>query len=174
MPALRPNIIDFEASGFGVDSYPIEVGVALSNGQKYCALIKPANDWLYWDKNAELVHGLNPELLSSHGKDINTVANELNDLLKNQTVYSDGWVVDKHWLSRLFYRAGFAPSFYLSSLEYILKEPQMEIWTATQQKVIAELALIRHRASTDALIIQETYARTKQLLLEKSRLPIGL
>jgi hypothetical protein len=40
MQPIRPNIIDIEASGFGVDSYPIEVGIVLSTGQKYCALIK--------------------------------------------------------------------------------------------------------------------------------------
>jgi hypothetical protein len=57
MQPLRPNIIDIEASGFGVDSYPVEVGIVLSTGQKYCAIIKPADDWLYWDKKAELVHG---------------------------------------------------------------------------------------------------------------------
>ena len=36
---IRPDIIDIEASGFGPDSYPIEIGVALSSGEKYCSLI---------------------------------------------------------------------------------------------------------------------------------------
>jgi hypothetical protein len=170
LSSLRPNIIDFEASGFGADSYPIEVGVALSTGQKYCALIKPANNWLYWDKNAEQVHGLSLKDLLSHGKSINTVTRELNAFLGNITLYSDGWVVDKPWLSRLFYQSGLAPSFFMSPLENILKEPQMEIWTVTKRQVIADLALTRHRASTDALIIQETFARTQQLLHEKNYL----
>jgi len=172
MPSLKPNIIDIEASGFGIDSYPIEVGVALNTGQKYCALIKPANNWLYWDQKAEQVHGLSLEVLWEYGKPIGTVARELNTLLENLTVYSDGWVVDKPWLSRLFYQSGCEPSFFLSSLEYILKEPQMAIWTETKTQVIADLALTRHRASTDALIIQETFARTRQMLAEKSYLPV--
>jgi hypothetical protein len=172
LSVLRPNIIDFEASGFGVDSYPIEVGVALNTGEKYCALIKPAHDWLYWDQKAEQVHGLSLEVLRSQGKPIGTVARELNTLLENKTVYSDGWVVDKPWLLRLFYQSGLMPSFFLSSLEYILKEPQMEIWTETKQQVIADLALTRHRASTDALIIQETYARTQQLLVDQYSLSV--
>jgi hypothetical protein len=33
MLLTRPNVIDIEASGFGIDSYPIEVGVTLSTGQ---------------------------------------------------------------------------------------------------------------------------------------------
>lgn len=164
MQTIRPNVIDIEASGFGFDSYPIEVGVVLANGQKYCALIKPASDWSYWDVQAEQVHGLSRETLISSGKPISLVASELNDFLAGKTVYSDGWVVDKPWLSRLFYQCGVQPGFYLSALEMILKEAQMDIWSQTKRQVIQDLALMRHRASTDALIIQETYARTRQLI----------
>jgi hypothetical protein len=160
---LRPNIIDFEASGFGVYSYPIEVGVVLANTQKYCALIKPIHEWRFWDAQAEQVHGLSRELLFEHGKSIQTVASELNTFLSNSVVYSDGWVVDKPWLSRLFYDAGVQPSFHLSPLEMILKEEQMEIWSQTKREVMDDLALERHRASADALIIQETFVRTRRL-----------
>ncbi len=160
METSRPNVLDFEASGFGVESYPIEVGVVLGSGQKYCALIKPASNWIYWDQQAERVHGLSREILLDRGKPIAVVATELNAFLAEKTVYSDGWVVDKPWLSRLFYQSGVKPSFYLSALEMILKEQQMEIWTQTKRQVIDDLALVRHRASTDALIIQETYDRT--------------
>lgn len=163
----RPIIIDFEASGFGVDSYPIEVGVALSCGQKYCALIKPATEWLYWDLKAEQVHGLSREVLRDHGKETGTVARELNTLLAHKTAYSDGWVVDKPWLSLLFYQSGLVPSFFLSPLENILKEPQMEIWAKTKKHVISDFDLPRHRASTDALIIQETFVRTEALTKNK-------
>lgn len=163
MRNLRPNVIDFEASGFGEDSYPIEVGVVLANGDKYCALIKPAGKWLFWDAQAERVHGLSRELLHEHGKPIQVVATELNAFLAGRVVYSDGWVVDKPWLSRLSYESGIEPSFYLSPLELILKEDQMEIWSQIKQEVIDCLALRRHRASSDALIVQETFARTRQL-----------
>ena len=168
MKLFKPNILDIEASGFGNESYPIEVGVVLNTGQKYCALIKPADNWTYWDQKAEQVHGLSLDDLRTYGKSIHTVASELNKFLESKTVYSDGWVVDKPWLFRLFYQAGLEPSFLLSSLEYILKEPQMAIWTETNRQVIAELALTRHRASTDALIIQETYIRTLRYSLNPS------
>jgi hypothetical protein len=168
MNILRPSIIDIEASGFGNESYPIEVGIVLNSGQKYCSLIKPADSWTHWDPKAERVHGLSVDILQACGKPVRTVASELNDFLGGTTVYSDGWVVDKPWLSRLFYQAGLEPSFSLSSLEYILKEPQMAIWTKTNRQVVTEMALIRHRASTDALIIQETYARTRQYTLNPS------
>ena len=40
--------IDVEASGFGVGSYPIEVGVAFPDGGTQCYLIKPEHDWIHW------------------------------------------------------------------------------------------------------------------------------
>jgi hypothetical protein len=162
LPPVRPNIIDFEASGFGFDSYPIEVGVILDTGQKYCSLIKPANDWLHWDRKAEKIHGLCLETVHAHGKPISTVTTELNAFIGERTVFSDGWVVDKAWLSKLYYRCGMIPSFLLSPLEMILKEEQMDMWEQTKLQVIDDLNLFRHRASTDALIIQETYFRTRQ------------
>lgn len=159
----RPNVIDFEASGLGRDSYPIEVGVVLSNGASYCSLIEPAADWRHWDAQAEQIHGITRDKLFSYGKPIATVAGELNRFLAEQTAYSDGWVVDKPWMSLLFCKSGFEPKFYLSALEMILKEAQMDLWSQVKAQVILDLALTRHRASADALIIQETFVRTRQL-----------
>jgi hypothetical protein len=67
-------------------------------------------------------------------------------------------------LTQLFYKSGSEPSFSLSALEMILKEPQMAIWSQTKSEVINDLALTRHRASADALIIQETFNRTLRAL----------
>ena len=54
MPSAdTPLIIDVEASGFGGASYPIEIGVALDDGHKYCALILPEPEWTHWDAAAE-------------------------------------------------------------------------------------------------------------------------
>ena len=163
---VRPNIIDIEASGMGNDSYPIEIGVMLSNGHSYCALIYPDADWRHWDQQAEALHGISRETLLTNGKAIAQIAAELNELLADQTVYCDGWVVDKPWLTQLFQKSGAKPKFSLSALEMILKEPQMEIWAQTKAQVMQDLALTRHRASADARIIQETYARTQQLTLQ--------
>ena len=35
-----PAVLDIEASGFGVGSYPIEVGFVLPDGQSYCSLLR--------------------------------------------------------------------------------------------------------------------------------------
>ncbi|MGZ8137090.1 MAG: hypothetical protein ACXW1W_09780 [Methylococcaceae bacterium] len=50
--------------------------------------------------------------------------------------------------------------FSISQLEMILSEYQMQHWSNARDQVISELKLTRHRASSDALIIQETYNRT--------------
>lgn len=155
-----PTIIDIEASGLNRESYPIEVGLALTNGKHYCRLIKPDKDWTYWDSKAEKVHGITRECLCKHGASSTEIALELNRLLENQTVYTDGWVVDQPWLIKLFFAAGIRQKFHISDLQMILTEAQMEIWHPYKEKVMLDLGLQRHRASYDAQIIQETYRRT--------------
>ena len=156
----QPFIIDVEASGFGVHSYPIEVGLALEPGKRYCSLISPREDWTHWEEEAARTHGIEKNTLQKYGNSVVKVALQLNQLLSGVTVYSDGWVVDHSWINTLFHAAGVEKKFTVSSLEMILSEHQMEIWHHTRQQVIEDLRLVRHRASHDALIIQETYRRT--------------
>ena len=160
-PNVRPAIIDVEASGFGPSSYPIEIGLALSDGARFSSLIQPLPEWRYWDPEAEKIHHLSREALNRHGKSAVDVARNLNMLLEDRTVFSDGWVVDKPWVDLLFYAAGVHLRFSVSPLERILSEAQMALWHRTQRQVIAELNLQRHRASTDAMVVQETYQRTR-------------
>ena len=155
-----PPIIDVEASGFGVSSYPIEVGVVLNDGRKFCTLITPAPDWTYWDEEAEETHHVSRDMLEAHGKPIDEVAKQLNDLLTEKTLYSDGWGVDKPWLIKLFHAAAQSMTFYVSPLELLLSEEQMEIWHETKDAVIRDTNLTRHRASSDAWVIQETFRQT--------------
>jgi len=158
-----PSIIDIEASGFGNYGYPIEIGIAHHSGDRFCTLITPAPSWRYWDDTAERVHHITRSHLKTHGKNIYEVAKLLNARYAGQTLYSDGWVVDKPWLSTLFYEAKIAMNFSVSPLELILTEQQMAAWHSVKEQVAEELNLPRHRASNDAQIIQETYRRTALL-----------
>lgn len=155
-----PYIIDIEASGFGGQSYPIEVGVALSDGERFCSLITPAPGWTHWDEGAENVHHITRGTLESCGKPAQEVARQLNNLLEGKTLYSDGWVVDKPWLTTLFHEAGESMKFSVSPLELILSEQQMEHWHETRERVSAESSMRRHRASNDAWIVQQTFSKT--------------
>ena len=161
---FRPYIIDVEASGFGVDSYPIEVGLALEEGERFCSLIQPVAGWGHWSEDAEACHQIARACLFQHGKPAASVASMLNLILQHKTVYSDGWVVDKPWMERLFASVGMAMQFRISPLEMILNEAQMEIWHATKTQIETELNATRHRASSDALVIQTTFMRTRQIL----------
>jgi hypothetical protein len=158
----EPVIVDVEASGFGGDSYPIEIGVALEQGANFCTLIMPAPWWSHWDDEAEKVHRVSRDLLEFYGKPLVDVARHLNELLAGKTVYSDGWVVDKPWMDRLYFSARLPMAFEFSALEMILSPEQMAIWHPTKQAVLADLQIRQHRASSDAVIIQETYKRTLQ------------
>ena len=156
----KPIIIDVEASGFGGKSYPIEVGIALDDETKYCSLILPAPEWDHWDSDAEKVHRIARDILETYGHPIHEVAAHLNKLLEGKTLYTDGWVVDKPWLTTLFHKAQMNMNFSVSPLEMILSEEQMARWHDTKDRVLAEVTKHRHRASFDAWIIQETYKRT--------------
>ena len=159
-PISTPTIIDMEASGFGPQSYPIEIGVALESGATLCYLVQPRKDWTFWDENAERVHRIPRDILEAHGRPIEEVAHDLNKNVDTETVFSDGWEVDSPWLSQLFERARVPCQFHFSALDFILSEEQMEIWHEAKDRVIAEMEIKRHRASLDALVIQETFVRT--------------
>ncbi|MFK7995799.1 MAG: hypothetical protein AB8B87_16810 [Granulosicoccus sp.] len=161
------TIIDIEASGFQAGSYPIEIGVALAEGERHSMLIRPEPNWTHWDIEAERIHGISRKTLCQHGKPIKVVANQLNTLLHAQQTYSDGWVVDKPWLTRLFSAARIPVQFALSPIEQVMHESQFSDWDDIKKQMIRELAVTRHRASHDAWIIQQTYVRSRQLLLNR-------
>lgn len=156
-----PLIIDVEASGFGAGSYPIEFGVALSSGVGFSMLIRPEPDWVHWDARAQQLHGLKRSELMASGHVIRDVANRFNSLLNGQKLYSDGWTVDKPWITTLFHAARVPMQFSVHPIEQIMCESQFEIWDDTKQQIIERSNDSCHRAGNDAYIIQQTYANTR-------------
>lgn len=159
-PRLSPSIVDIEASGFGPDSYPIEIGVVKGNGERYCALIKPDEGWTHWSQHAENVHGISRSTIVARGRSVREVCQQLNEFLMNQEVYSDAWAHDERWLAKLFRMANMTPSFHLKAIEFIMGEQQFAVWDNVKQQVSDKLKLERHRASSDAFLIQQTYVQT--------------
>lgn len=160
---MAPIIIDIEASGFGSQGYPIEVGFIMEDKQTWCALIQPEKNWEFWDKQAESIHHISRDILEQHGKPAELIVAQLNNLLANKIVYSDGWAHDYVWLHQLYESVNQKPSFKLQDLRYILDEAQMLHWHETKQGVIEEMHAVRHRASSDARVIQQTWLKTKDL-----------
>ena len=159
---MTPIVIDVEASGFGKGSYPIEVGVALPDGSRHCYLITPARQWKSWDDAAEKVHGISRDVLLTYGRPLQDVAWRLNELLHNKTVYSDAWSFDLSWLGKLYDAANMQQRFRLADITGLIDEEQRERWHGVKLQVISDMGLQRHRASGDALILQETWRRFRQ------------
>ena len=157
LPPSGPRpVLDIEASGFGRNSYPIEVGFVLPDGRSYCSLIRPAANWTHWDPQAERIHRISLDTAVRHGRDVVEVATQLNQALRGMTLYCDGWAHDFVWLSVLFDAAGLTPAFRLENLRILLNEQQAAKWSALKVSVQREMRLQRHRASTDARVLQRT------------------
>lgn len=154
-----PCVIDVEASGFGRGSYPIEVGYVLPDGQAHCTLIRPLPEWTHWDGGAANTHHIERESLLRLGRPAGDVARRLNADLAGRTVYCDGWAHDYAWLATLFEAAGSAPAFRLESVAALLDDARLARLPDTQQAARAELGVSRHRASSDARVLQIALAR---------------
>jgi hypothetical protein len=154
-----PATLDIEASGFGARSYPIEIGYVRSDGRACCTLVKPAPHWTHWDAEAERVHGIARPTLLQHGRAIVEVADLLNADLAGQTVYCDGWAHDYPWLALLFDEAERPLRFRLESVTTLLDEPRLARLDTVHRAAMAELGLVRHRASNDARALQLALSR---------------
>ncbi len=152
-----PAFLDIEASGFGRDSYPIEIGFVLSDGEAWCSLVRPEPGWTHWDPAAQALHGITRELALRHGRPVVDVASELNRRLRGQTVYSDGWAHDYAWLALLFEAAGRTPAFRLDHLRNAIGEADAMAWQPTREQVLHQRPVARHRASSDARVLQQTW-----------------
>ncbi len=157
-----PIIIDIEASGFGKGGYPIEVGYVSRNGHPWCSLIYPRDDWTHWDSAAEKLHKISRDTLLAHGKSAAKVAQHLNDVFHNQTVYTDGWLQDFTWMSQLFDYAGITPLFKMDDLRNVLTPYQQSIWHEVKQSILNDYEFTRHRASVDAQVLQLTWIKTTE------------
>jgi hypothetical protein len=160
---LSPTILDVEASGFGRGSYPIEIGFVEPGGHLFCSLIQPLPEWQHWDADAEALHGISRGVLHSCGKPAAWVADQINRRLHGQTVYCDGWGHDYPWLARLFDGTGLVPAFKLEDLRTLLSEDEAARWHQVTQQVRAEQQLRRHRASSDAKVLQLALQRIKRV-----------
>lgn len=156
-----PTVLDVEASGFGRNSYPIEIGFVLPDGHTFCTLIRPVDHWTHWDAQAARTHHIPRDLLHTRGQSVVEVAQRLNHDLRGMTVYSDGWANDYSWLGALFEAADMSPSFRLENLRLLLSESEAEQWHLIKEQIGAERGGRRHRASADARLLQLTYQRLR-------------
>jgi len=150
-----PCTLDIEASGFGRDSYPIEIGYVRDDGVSWCTLVRPQPGWTHWDPAAASLHGISRDTLERHGRPVAVVARALNEALGGMTVYCDGWAHDYPWLSVLFDEAGTVPRFRLESAVALLPHQALDRLDAARRRARAALGGQRHRASSDARALRD-------------------
>lgn len=158
--------LDFEASSLGKNGYPIEVGWVFEDGRPEAHLIKPAEGWTDWDKEAEAIHGLSRERLTEEGAPAETVARRLVEALTGHLLYASAPSWDGKWLSKLL-RGGGLPRHALrlrdseeardeavrERLEGVLPPAELDAVVSTILAGAAERARrreARHRALADA------------------------
>ncbi len=155
-----PIIIDFQGSGFGSASYPIEVGFSGRHGEGWCSLIQPEAGWDQWDAEMAKRHAIRRETLVERGKPILYIAEQLNFFLNGRTVFSQFRHQDYIWMARIFTIAGVQPRFKLMDLCDIINHEQEIGWSVARAAVVKELGMPRNRASSRARILQLTWLRT--------------
>lgn len=139
--------LDFEASGLGPRSYPIEVAWRDgATGASDSFLISPAEvpGWTDWDEMAQGIHGIAREQLVADGIGVGKACWRLNRALEGRVVYCDALEFDLFWLRRLYDAAQMRPMFRLEGLESMLSGTRLQRFLdviATQQR--------RHRALDD-------------------------
>jgi len=158
--------LDFEASGLGRSSYPIEVAVVdCSTTASTSWLIRPTDDWLkkgLWSEESAAVHQIALSDLLAHGMPVARVARELADCCRGKIVLCDGGGYDRQWLAQLFASADERPAFTLSDFNRYARElarrsrrdPAAAVATA-ESEALSRFPTV-HRASADARRLAET------------------
>ncbi len=157
--------LDFEASGLGPYSWPIEVGWSIDAGQPKSVLIRPEPTWFMdsWDEAAERVHGIEVCDLEDHGLCASDVCEQLDAELAELTVYSDAPAFDGYWLAVLYAASGKEPPFRLVHLDELLFSfcDSLRILLAkTRAKAITPPT---HRAGEDVRYLNEVYRQCAAL-----------
>lgn len=165
-----PSFIDFEASGLGPRSYPIEVAWSgADGGVEECWLIRPEATYGWpleeaWEVSAERVHGIPFEDLLRHGRTADWIAARMNAQLAGRTVYADGGAYDKVWCEQLFTAAGLEMAFRIDDYWELLltllppaRTRRFGWQAALQEAAWKRVSGRRHRADTDVRYLVALY-----------------
>lgn len=160
-----PSIIDFEASGLGPQSFPIEVAWSDSQGAVQSRLIQPTFEWfcdpLAWDYNAQDLHGIPMSTLMRDGEPPMAVCEAMGLHLSpfagvlSIAYYSDAEGFDQFWLDQLTEAAGLeGQRAIVLPIDKLIGTSSFELRLVTIRQ---RLNLRRHRARDDVMALLELY-----------------
>jgi len=155
-----PCFLDVEATGFGQDSYPIEIAWSDEVGEIHRCLIDPTPipAWSFWDAEAERVHGIDRDRLTRNGWAPDYVATRLTEALGGKTVYTDAPDYDARWVGVLFQALGQQVPFHFEHIDElllsILRKPDDAVWQAMVRidqlkREVAAVSSGKHSAGYD-------------------------
>jgi len=157
-----PCFIDFEASGLGLDSYPLEVAWSYPDGTIESHLIQPECTWRSWSKEAEKLHGLSWIECMFQGTPPRKLMKILSNIFDERTpVYCDGGALDKMWLEEIYLSGFDNPNFYLFDTRELLMgliDNQEDIYEQLKKESRDYIGK-RHRAGPDVAFQVEFYKR---------------
>jgi hypothetical protein len=166
-------IIDFEASGLGRESYPIEVAWGESRDSVTSFLLNPdkMEDWTEWDPRSFEFHGIPREKLISSGEDPRRVAEIMVKELSGKALYSDEPRYDNMWKDRLLKDSGYDPGLIrIRNLKYFLNKmikatsPNMKFTDLREEFSLKTID--SHRAGEDVSWLFEFVAYVKNKVFD--------
>lgn len=90
--------LDFEATGLGPDSYPIEIALVKADAQ-YTDLILPKPDWEGY--GAEHIHCIPEYLIHAHGVDVECIKQRIDEFVDGP-IWVDSITMDPFWFKKLY------------------------------------------------------------------------
>lgn len=165
-----PCFLDVEATGFGPESYPIEIAWSDEAGEIHRCLIDPTPvpTWTAWDPQAELVHGIDRERLQRNGWPPEYVATRLIQDLAGKTIYTDAPDYDARWVERLFAAIGQPMPFRFDHVDEmllsVLRKPDDAVWQVMVRiddlkREVAAVSTGKHSAGYDVGYLLQLWRR---------------
>ena len=180
VPALPQTVIvlDVVGSGRGPNSWPVEIGVAIAEGEAITRcesrLIRPHPEWSEdaWDEESARDHGIARDALDGATAP-KEVAGWLLDLLAGRRCWSDAAMYHRYWLNALTAPTG-------QGLGAVLLDDFDDALMAAFGSDQLGLAAIRavwghvegapavHRASVGARVLAEGWLAGRQVMVEET------
>lgn len=158
-------VLDFEASGLGKGTFPIEVAVVdVDTTETRSWLIRPTRVWAtsgIWDPVAEGLHGISRETLLAEGVSVEAVCAELAEAVAGRSVVTDGVAADSAWLATLYAAVGLEPPCRLEPVGPLMGDLTSSGGLASAGEIEAAMDVARqqfphvHRAANDARRLTE-------------------